>query len=405
MHYHETGGFGTKTQGGLGGKVIKVTNLNKSGAGSLRAALEASGKRLVVFEVGGVINLEGSGLDIKNGDVTVAGITAPYPGITVIRGDTDISGDNVVVSHISFRLGDGDGGAKDTMDIRGDNIILDHVAASWSIDECVTLIGASNVTMYKTMVTEALSYSTHKEGEHSKGSLIQRGTKDTSLIGTLYAHNGLRNPRLHSSAQISLINGVIYNWFPGHDDEGDKNFDFIIHMNSAQMSVAGVVALQGPSSVGDTLIAGHKGGSGKAYMNDNLIFDRSGNPLKEYNESNITPLSNKPSWPSGVKVMPSAESFYEVLRTVGPRPGDRDPINARVVKTVATDTGARVNSQEDVGGYPTWEMTKRSVNVPDGVAARKAWLDKLEDEVAVDRDIDLSRLYKIVGSAASDKLR
>ena len=385
--------------------MIKVTNLNKSGPGSLREALEASGERFVVFEVGGVINLEGQTLKIKNGDVTVAGLTAPPPGITVIRGDTALEGNNIVISHMSFLLGDGDGGARDTMDISGSNIVLDHVAAGWSIDECVTILGASNVTFYKTMVTEALSYATHPEGEHSKGSLIQRGTNTTSLIGTLYAHNALRNPRLHSKAEISLINGVIYNWFPGHDDEGDKNFDFVIHMNDAQMSVVGTVALQGPTSVGDTLVAGHKSGSGKAYMKDNLIFDRSGNPLKEYNSKNITPLSSPPSWPTGVSVMPNHESLYEVLRTVGPRPGDRDAVTARIVKTVADGTGARVNSQEEVGGYPNYPETKRAISVPDGVAARKAWLDEMEDKVAVDRNIDLSRLYKIVGSAASDKLR
>ena len=197
---------------GLEGRVIKVTNLNKSGAGSLRAAIEASGKRLVVFEVGGVINMEGSRLNIGNDDLYIAGETAPYPGITVIRAQTSVSGDNIVLSHLSFRLGDGDGGAPDTMGISGDNIVLNHVAASWSIDECVSLTGANRVTLYKTMITEALSYSTHKEGEHSKGSLIQRGTDNTALYHILYAHNALRNPRLHSGAKVALINGVIYNW-------------------------------------------------------------------------------------------------------------------------------------------------------------------------------------------------
>jgi len=404
LHFHETNSFGTESIGGLDGKVIKVTNLNKSGEGSLRAALEASGKRLVVFEVGGVINLEGSDLNIRNNDVYVAGETAPYPGITVIRGQTNISGDNIIVSHMSFRLGDGDGGADDTIGITGNNIVLNHVAASWSIDECVNLIGASNVTLYKTMVTEALSYATHKEGEHSKGSLIYNGTNNAALYHTLYAHNALRQPRLHK-AQVALMNGVIYNWLPGNDDEGEKKFHFLVHMDDAEMSVVGNVALQGPDSVGDTLVSGHKNRKGSAFMEDNLIYDVNGNPLKEYNESNITPLSTPPLWPENVVIQPSDEAFYEVLRTVGPRPGQRDPINARVVATVAEGTGQRVNSQEDVGGYPDYEQTSHSVTVPDGLEARRAWLDSLEDGFAVDRSLDLSRLYTIVGSEESDKLK
>jgi len=379
--------------------------LNKSGEGSLRAAVEASGKRLVVFEVGGVIDMEGARLNFRNSDLYVAGETAPYPGITIIRSPTSVSGDNIVLSHLSIRLGDKDGGGSDTMGISGDNIVLNHVAASWSIDECVSMSGATNVTLYKSMVTEALSYATHKEGEHSKGSLIQKSTNNTALYHTLYAHNALRNPRLHSRAQVALINGVIYNWLPGNDDEGEKKFHYIVHMNQAKMSVVGTTALQGPDSVGDTLISGHKSGSGDAYMEDNLIFDVNGNPLKEYNTSNIDPLSSPPLWPEGVVVQPSDESFYEVLRTVGPRPGERDPINARVVATVADGTGQRVNSQEDVGGYPDYEETRHTVNVPDGLEARRAWLDDIEDSFAVDRDLDLSRLYSIVGSEDSDKLK
>lgn len=403
-HWHETKGWGTDTKGGLEGKVIKVTNLNNSGPGSFRAAVEASGKRLIVFEVGGVIDLDAKRIRITNGDVTIAGQTAPYPGITLIRADFVVDAADVVISHISTRLGDGTALTEDTMALYGSNIVLNHVAASWSIDECLSMRAAKNSTLYKTMITEALSYATHVEGEHSKGSLIKNSTNNVSMINVLYAHNAMRNPRLHSGSKVALINSVIYDWFPGHDDEGDKNFDFIIHMNDAAMSIVGNVALQGPESVGDVLVSGHKTGTGEAYMRDNLIIDPKGNPLTEYNTENITPLDTPPLWPDGVEVMPNHESFYELIRTIGPRPGDRDKVNARVVRTIVDGTGGRVNSQEEVGGYPNYAETRRKVTVPEGYAARRAWLDKLEDDIAVDTSLDLSRLYKIIGSQASDKL-
>lgn len=403
-HWHESGGWASNIEAGIGGKVIKVTNLNKSGSGSLTAALSASGPRLVVFEVGGVIDMEGDRININNGQLTIAGQTAPSPGITLIKGYCSITGKDIVISHIATRLGDKSGGTDDAVGITAENLVLDHFAASWSIDECLSMNGAKNITLYKTMVTEALSHATHPEGEHSKGSLIKKGTNNVSMIGTLYAHNALRNPRLHSGSQVAVINGVIYSWLPGHDDEGEKNFHFVIHMNDAKMSIVGNVAIQGPESVGEYLVSGHKSGKGVAYMKDNIIIDPGGKPLHQYAD-NVTPLDKPPLWPEAVEVMPPEESLYEVLRTVGPRPGDREAVTARTVKSVADGTGGRVDSQDDVGGYPDYAETRRPISVPDGLEARRAWLDSLEDEIAVDKKIDLSRLYKLVGSEESDKYR
>ena len=99
-------GFGLDTRAGQGGKVIRVTNLDAAGPGSLRAALEADGPRIVVFEVGGVIDLDRKSLSVTKPFLTLAGQTAPSPGITIVRGALSIATHDVLVQHIRVRPGD-----------------------------------------------------------------------------------------------------------------------------------------------------------------------------------------------------------------------------------------------------------------------------------------------------------
>jgi len=407
-HWHESGGFACGIKAGLDGEVYRVTNLKNSGPGSIVDAV-SKGNRLVVFDVGGVIDLKGDSLVVKVKDITIAGITAPSPGITLIKGTLRTGGSNIVVSHITCRLGrftTGKVGEGDAADIYGSNIVYDHVEASWGVDEGISMYGAKDVTLYKTMVSEGLSVSIHEEGEHSKGSLIRTNTTNVTMIGTLYAFNALRSPRLHSESKVALINGVIYGWFPGADDEGSKRFNYVISMHQASMSVVGVVAMKGPESIADYLVSGHKTGTGSAYMEDNIIIDQQGKALKEHTKA-IKALTTKVAWPQGVVTQPAHESLYEVLRTAGPRPAERDAHTTRVIKHIVAGTGKHINNEDDVGGWPNYPETRHSqpLTVPDGFEARRAWLDKLEDEVAVDTKIDLTRLYKLVGTEASDKYR
>jgi pectate lyase len=128
-------GAGSETIGGRGGKVIEVTNLNDSGPGSLRAAVEAEGPRIVVFRVSGTIQLKNS-LVIKNPNITIAGQTAPGEGICLRDAPLGVQADDVVVRFLRVRLGDESGRESDAISISsGERIIFDHCSASWSVDE------------------------------------------------------------------------------------------------------------------------------------------------------------------------------------------------------------------------------------------------------------------------------
>ena len=138
-------GYGAKASGGRGGRAIAVTNLNDSGPGSLRAAIDAQGPRTVVFHVSGNIPLE-SALRIKNDDITIAGQTAPGDGIC-IKGALSLSASNVIIRYLRVRP-DPSVGELDAITCRGEkDIILDHVSASWSSDEILSIYHNDNVTI------------------------------------------------------------------------------------------------------------------------------------------------------------------------------------------------------------------------------------------------------------------
>ncbi|HEX6833486.1 MAG TPA: hypothetical protein VF132_08130, partial [Rudaea sp.] len=103
---HATVEGAAHTAGGAGGRIVRVTTLAADGVGSLAAAIEQTGPRIVVFEVGGVIDLSGHALKIRNPFLTIAGQTAPSPGITLIRGGIDVDTHNVVIRHLRVRTGE-----------------------------------------------------------------------------------------------------------------------------------------------------------------------------------------------------------------------------------------------------------------------------------------------------------
>ena len=378
---------------GMDGQVIRVTTLAAKGAGSLRAALEAEGPRLVVFEVGGVIDLGGRTLTVRNPHVTIAGQTAPDPGITLIRGGLIVETHDVVVQHIAARPGD-DGPAPwapDALGVHGPtarNVLFEHCSATWSVDENLSTSGPGDVTdsaltsgqitLRYCLIAEALSNATHPKGEHSKGTLIHDGVRDVVIDGCVYAHNMERNPRLKGGAAALVRDSVMYNWGSACVGVGLKGNDALL--TPAEVTLVGNTAIPGPNTRGKVFVKSLDPG-GRAFVADNLLFS-----LSLADDRVVVTESSLRSDPRA-----AAE---RALRRAGSRPARRDPIDARIIRSIINGDGRIIDSQREVGGYPVYAPVVRALVVP---ADRRAWLDALSRELSEDRALDITPLWRRFG--------
>ena len=222
-------GWGSDTKGGQEGRVIKVTNLNSDGPGSFKAALEAESPRLVVFEVGGIIDLEKQQIKISNPYLTVAGQTVPSPGITCIRGGLTLDTHDIVMQHLRFRMGDANAEAgsgyepeiSTSANANPQRIVIDHCSVSWGIDENLSVSGSRGGVGSKSPHDVTLSYNfslrysvqaktKSKHMDHSMGTLVMDDAKRVAVIGNYYAHNSERNPWYKANTTGVVVNNLIY---------------------------------------------------------------------------------------------------------------------------------------------------------------------------------------------------
>jgi hypothetical protein len=396
-------GFGSTTRGGRGGAIIRVTNLNDAGPGSLREALAASGPRVIIFEVSGTIRV-GANLVISSPYVTVAGQTAPSPGITLRGGTFRINAHDVVIQHIRFRPGDepGFGNERDGIEFYGGsldkyNVVIDHCSISWGVDENLSTGTYSSgvrhdITFSNLIIAEGLNNSIHPEGPHSKGVLIGQGSKNIAFLGNVMAHHVDRNPWFKGNTTGVIVNNVIYNYGVSKA----TYFDDVDNTAAQLASVVGNVYLRGvnsPTGRPIRVYSGVKPGS-LFYMSDNS-WDRAAPPsdpwtVVQNDEGSAVVAATPPIWSPGLVVLPNANVESWVLSNAGARPADRDAVDLRIVQEVRTKTGRIIDSPSDVGGWPILAQNRRALTTPanpnrdddgDGYTNLEEWLHQMAAQV------------------------
>ena len=358
-------GFGRFAVGGRGGVVYEVTNLDDSGEGSLREAINASGPRTVVFRVSGTIAIQSS-LKINNPYITIAGQTAPGDGICLKDYQFSVSADHSIVRFIRSRLGDNQGQETDSLSVGGDsNVILDHCSASWSVDETLSVTGeeTKNVTVQWCFITESLNDSIHTKGPHGYGSLIrgERGHGYT-FHHNFYAHHRSRCPRPGNYIDyltdpdgllFDFRNNVIYNWSgkePGYN--ADENS--ITKMNY----VGNYLKLGTNSSLGYAFDEGstyNRGYFAGNYYNGSYPVDPwslvdfggfSDAQIAAYKQS--APFDFAP-----VQTDDAITAYQRVLEFCGALYPNRDAADERLLADLVNGTGRIIDDEDEVGGWPT----------------------------------------------------
>lgn len=378
----------TQTKGGAGGRIIRVTTLDAYGPGSLGEALDQKGPRVIVFEVGGVIDLKGKSYQIKNSSITIAGQTAPAPGITLIKGGLGIAASDVIVQHLMVRPGEAGHAKKSGFEPDGiatyggaHDVIVDHCSLTWAIDENLSASGSRfadghtenpddwraatshRITFSNNLIAEGLSNATHSKGEHSKGSLIHDNVCDVAIVRNLYANNMERNPLFKGGTRGVVVNNLISN--PGR---------VLVHYNlwtsewgthapqTGALSIVGNVAIFGSDTVKQkvlpSMLTVRGDGPCEAFIDDNQ---------GEGPAAGIAPAGGKvgllkvlpkaPCWPSSLKAMAAKDVAVYLQMNVGARPWNRDPIDQRILTEALAGTGKIIDSESDVGGYPKYEKT------------------------------------------------
>jgi hypothetical protein len=371
-----TQGFGIETPAGRGGRVIRVTNLNNAGPGSLWEALQVKGPRIVVFEVGGVIDFMGKIRSIDESYLTVAGQTAPAPGITIIRGGFGISGHDILIQHLRIRLGDGGdlSGTPPGSDCLGlgagaHNVVIDHCSLSWGTDEVLSINSSldekdppHDITISNCIIAEGLNNSNNPKGAHSCGSLFGGRLSHLAIIGNLYASNDRRNPYSASNSAV-MANNVIFNPVCYAIELGP--YPETTGLPPSVSSVVSNVLIRGADTVdGVRLIAAHS--TAEAYLEENVETTRyiPASFSASDGSGTLLVLDHKPVWPEGFMPLSAAEVVRHVMRCAGARPLDRDEVDERIVRQVKDGSERIIDSQEQVGGYPRVAMTRGSA-VPD----------------------------------------
>jgi hypothetical protein len=355
-------GYGAYAKGGRGGKVLFVTNLNDSGPGSLREALETKGPRTVIFRVSGII--ETKGLVVREPYLTIAGQTAPGDGICLKKTEQsdaavfELSGTHdVVIRFLRFRAGNNTGKFRGESFHASDshNFIIDHCSASWGNPQTLTAVGAlDRYTVQWCIIGEGNNRQRHA---FSTGIGGDRSTWHHNL----FAHMEGRVPRWGDiTVQCDFRNNVLYNWgsYCGGGDMRTLNY-----VNN--------YLRPGPSTVQRHFIFAPKAAlPASLYVDGNFVVGRPAvtrdnwqGVLADRSLQSSTTFAAAP-----VQTQSAAEAFGLVLNHAGATRPKRDSVDARIISDARTGTGKIINDENEVGAWPTYASTEPPIDTDnDGI--------------------------------------
>lgn len=387
-------GAGRFALGGRGGQVLYVTNLDDSGPGSLRAAVEHPGPRTVVFAVSGTIVLKKE-LRVRHGRLTIAGQTAPGDGITLRNAPLTIAADDVVVRFIRSRLGDVSRIDDDAMGVvAGQRIIIDHVSASWSTDETLSLSARFDspersfdaVTVQWSIIAESLNRNAAKPPgtEHGFGTLLRAGRgARVSMHHNLWAHHVDRMPRPGNwltpavdpvGPLYDFRNNVFYDW--GRERAG-YNMDF--QGTRSSYNFIHNMYLSGPMSK-RALAFEESSAEARAWFEGNAM-----NGVVPADPRSLV-VAHKSHLPRGlpagywlarpldvapVRTDTAAAAYTRVIAWAGDA-RVRDAVDQRIIDDVRYRTGRIIDSQAQVGGWPVLRSAPAPLD-SDGDGMPDAW--------------------------------
>ena len=388
-------GYGRFARGGRGGKVVKITSLQDYDAdeapvpGSLRYAIEEIlGPRTLIFDISGLITLKRR-LTLSDNQVTIAGQTAPAKGICLRGHPLGLSGsDDSIVRFIRNRPGDLSGLTIDGGGLAGCNhSIMDHCSMSWSIDEAFSSRNAGNITLQKTLISEALNIAGHKNYPKgtAHGYAATVGGNICSLHHNLLAHCEGRNWSLgggldakgHFDGKIDIRNNVVYNWGKRTTDGGAHQVNFV---NNYYKPGAASTIFTALNPTYDNFP-----GTQQYYMSGNVMpgyFDETNQPagrtVAGSNGGSIPqdyPVWVKhPFFASHVTTQKATEAYHHVLNDVGCSLPIQDLHDRRIIQETVNGSFSLTgqgpyggkpglpNSQRESGGWEDYPIQRRSSN-------------------------------------------
>lgn len=375
--------YDTKAGLKVGSKIIRVKNLNDSGTGSLRNAIESCRGCVIVFDVAGLIRLK-SNLNLNNDNILIAGETAPAPGIILHDGSINIRSRDVIISHIAIYAGSStdpqvaenrDGislyGSSDPKKKNVRRVILRNVSVGWGVDENIGINGdVDGVLIERSLIARPLRSGGHPKGVHSMNLLLGNTVNNVTIRGSVFAAAEQRNPRLTTGNRVSFINNII-----------SSNGALATHLDTSEETLrVGAIDI-----IGNYYLASQASNCKKSpisvdgdffddvpetyvFMRDNVISNEFKPGCYVFNDLSVHLAGGQLNPVDDWRII-SADTVPQTIPvSAGSNPLARNPIDQAVMNDLLNGRLVILNNEYDIGGMPAIQTVNLDTNVPAGLS-------------------------------------